>query len=128
MDKLKRCLAMVMVAALLMGISVISKPGKVQAASKPGTPEVTVSTTKKTGQVKIEIGKTSGAEGFAIYMKAPGEKKFTKIKTIKKPGLQRTVSQKKILPMENMFSKSEHTSKKVIKMFGENIAPIRRYR
>ena len=59
--------------------------GKVKRETiKPDKPVVSVSAGKD--GITVSIGKTKNASGYRIYVKKPGSKKYTKLKTIRKNG------------------------------------------
>lgn len=53
---------------------------------KPAKPEISAKVTKAGNGVKISVSKTADAEGYQIYMKAPGAKSYKRIKSIAKDG------------------------------------------
>lgn len=64
---------------------------------KPAKPKITAKVTKAGNGVKITISKTSDADGYCIYMKAPGAKKYKKIKSVTKDGTaKRSYTKKKL--------------------------------
>jgi len=75
-------LVMVLCVALI-GYSGVRAEGE-SAVSTPSRPKISVKVNDS--DVKITIKKTEGAEGYYIYLKAPGDKKYTKSVTIKKDG------------------------------------------
>ena len=54
------------------------------ASSKPLKPVVKAS--EADGRIKITIDKTKNASGYRVYVKAPGSKKYKKLKTVAKNG------------------------------------------
>ena len=82
MKNMKKITMILLTIVLALGVL---KPVNTNAASvKVGKPTVTVKA--KDDSVTITIGKTDNAEGFRIYAKAPGEKKYQKVKTLAENG------------------------------------------
>ena len=64
---------------------------------KPARPTISTKVTSAMNGVKFTIAKTTGAEGYRIYMKAPGTTKYKSIKTLKKDGTDKRSYTKKNL-------------------------------
>lgn len=79
-------IAVAMVLTCFWGIQVceakteLTSEKSVNGAEVPETP--TVKATVSDDSVKLTVSKTSGADGYGIYMKAPGAKKYSLIKTL----------------------------------------------
>ena len=58
--------------------------GEVNRLKKPAKPVIAISASK--AGITVSIGKTENASGYRVYVKKPGSKKYTKLKTIKKNG------------------------------------------
>ena len=82
MKKVKNLI--VLVLALVVTVGVITPTNTSAAEVKVGKPSVTVKA--KEDSVTLTIGKTDNAEGFRIYVKIPGEKKYQKVKTLSENG------------------------------------------
>ncbi|MBR4725744.1 MAG: hypothetical protein IK071_08205 [Lachnospiraceae bacterium] len=59
---------------------------RITESSKPGKPAITLETCNDITSVNIIISRNEYTSGYEIMMKAPGAKKFKKIKTLKKEG------------------------------------------
>ena len=70
----------------MVGILTGVRYTKISTATKPGKPVITLSETDEYGEVKITIGKTSNADGCALFYKADGDKKYTKLGELAKDG------------------------------------------
>lgn len=82
MKKVKNLI--VFVLSVVIAIGVITPISTNAASVKVGKPSVTAKV--KEDSVALTIGKTDNAEGFRIYVKAPGEKKYQKVKTLSENG------------------------------------------
>ncbi len=83
---LTKALAVILAAVMLIGMLPDSAPVSVSAAEKPGTPKLSVKVSKDGSTAIITIGKTKNAEGYRIYVKEPGSKKYVKNSTWKQDG------------------------------------------
>ncbi len=83
MKALKKTMILLLAAVMIFGLFPLKAS---QAATKPGKPVITLEALENGTAVKVTIEKTSGAKGYKIVMKAPGEAKYKKIKTLKKTG------------------------------------------
>ncbi len=83
MKALKKTMILLLAAVMIFGLFPLKAS---QAATKPGKPVITLEALENGTTVKVTIEKTSGAKGYKIVMKAPGEAKYKKIKTLKKTG------------------------------------------
>ena len=72
---------------LVIGLKIcgIGSFEKISAGSNPDTPEIGVSLISS-DEIKVTISKTKNADGYCIYLKAPGDTKFKKVITLKKNG------------------------------------------
>ncbi len=90
MGKIRTFLALMIVAALttglLSGLGMARIGAEAKTSSKPGRPVISIEAVKNDTAVKVTISGTKGADGYRIYMKAEGDSKYTKVKTIKKDG------------------------------------------
>ncbi|MBP5331611.1 MAG: hypothetical protein J6Y89_07135 [Lachnospiraceae bacterium] len=59
---------------------------RITESSKPGKPAITLETCNDITSVNIIISRNEYTSGYEIIMKAPGAKKFKKIKTLKEEG------------------------------------------
>ena len=64
---------------------------------KPAKPVISAKILSTGTSVRITVSKTADAEGYRIYMKAPGEKSYKKIKNLKKDGTAKRTYTKKNL-------------------------------
>ncbi|MCR5685036.1 MAG: fibronectin type III domain-containing protein [Lachnospiraceae bacterium] len=99
MKKIKVLLAAVLTFALVVGMFGAKGAGEVRAAEKPGAPEVKVSETDNYGEVRITIASTRYVDGYRIFVKAPGAKKYSKLADIDKKG-----TKKRTYDAENLSS------------------------
>ena len=83
MKALKKTMILLLAAVMIFGLFPLKAS---QAATKPGKPVITLEALENGTAVKVTIEKTSGAEGYKIVMKVPGEAKYKKLKTLKKTG------------------------------------------
>lgn len=94
-------IAVAMVLTCFWGIQVceakteLTSEKSVKGAEVPETP--TVKAAVSDDSVKLTVSKTSGADGYGIYMKAPGAKKYSLIKTLTKNGTKKRNYTKKDL-------------------------------
>ncbi len=95
----KKVLAFMLAAAMLIGLMPENSAISVFAASKPGKPVVSVETADDGGSAVITIGKTEGAEGYWIYAMDPAAKTYTRIATVKKDGTEERTYTVKNLPV-----------------------------
>ena len=71
---------------------------------KPAKPDISLQSTVSGDGVKVVIGKTKNADGYRIYMKAPGESKYKKIKSLSKSGeAKRSYTKKSLAAGEYSF-------------------------
>lgn len=71
---------------------------------KPAKPVISLQSTVSGDGVKVGIGKTKDADGYRIYMKAPGESKYKKIKSLIKSGeAKRSYTKKNLSAGEYSF-------------------------
>ena len=82
----KRFLSFILLAVVVFSYFFAANEVSVNAAAKPTKPKITAKVAKNGTDVKITISKTTGADGFRIYMVAPKQSKYSKIKTIAKDG------------------------------------------
>ncbi len=74
---------------LIMVLTIIPSTHSQAKETAPNAPVISVkSVSGKSGSsnITITIEKTTGAQGYKIMLKAPGEKKFKSVKTLKKDG------------------------------------------
>ena len=83
MNVLKKALILLLAVTMIVGIMPLRSA---HAVTKPDKPVITLEAEGDGTDVKITIKETTGAQGYKIVMKAPGEKKFKKINTLKKDG------------------------------------------
>ncbi len=93
---LKRFLAFGISFMLMCGLLSSLNITQAEAKSKikrPGKPVISVAKGDSATDVVLTISKTKKAEGFVVYVKKPGSKKYEKIKTLKQDGTtKRTLS------------------------------------
>lgn len=94
---IKRLMVLILAAVLWAGFT-----GKTDAASAKAKPSRPVISLKRSGngtEITVTINKTSGAEGYRIYLKESGAEKYKRVKTLKKSGDEvRTYTIKKLDP------------------------------
>ena len=83
MKALRKSLVLLLMAAMLTGVL---PQTTAQAATKPAKPVIKLEILKNGTDVKITIKTTTGATGYKIVMKAPGQTKYKSVKTLKKDG------------------------------------------
>jgi hypothetical protein len=93
----KRFLSFILLAFVVFSCFFTANEVTVNATAKPAKPKITVKVAKNGTDVKITISKTTGADGFRIYMVAPKQSKYGKIKTITKDGTAKRSYTKKNL-------------------------------
>jgi hypothetical protein len=93
----KRLLSFMLLAFVVFSCFFTANEVSVNAAAKPAKPKITAKVAKNGTDVKITISKTTGADGFRIYMVAPKQDKYSKIKTITKDGTAKRSYTKKNL-------------------------------
>ncbi len=93
----KRFLSFMLLAFVVFSYFFAANEVSVNAAAKPAKPKITAKVAKNGKDVKIIINKTTGADGFRIYMVAPKQSKYSKIKTITKDGTAKRSYTKKNL-------------------------------
>ena len=86
MKNLKKILVFLLVIGICLESARISAPVRAQAAVEPAKPTILLEAAGDGTAVKVTIEPTAYASGYAVYMKAPGAKKFSKVKTLKKNG------------------------------------------
>jgi len=80
---LKRTLTVIIACALVICAFPVLN---LKAASKPASPVIKLGKSSSADTVKLSITKTSGAEGYYIYMKGSFDSKYKKVKSLKKDG------------------------------------------
>lgn len=85
MKTIKLSLTMVLLICMVFDSSVINYEHS-KAAENPNKPSFELKSTSDDTGIKIMISKTSYVDGYRIYMKYPGQKKYKKITTLKKSG------------------------------------------
>lgn len=93
----KSILGLVMLLFLAVMLGPVRSSAAENSGTKPAKPVITAKVTSAGNAVKITISKTSDAEGYRIYMKAPGESKYKYIKTLKSDGTAKRYYTKKNL-------------------------------
>ncbi len=87
MRKLRPFVSIVLSLVLAIGILGCYTASETQAAAKkPAKPVITLESAKNDTAVMVTISATDGASGYRIYMKAEGDAKYSKVKTLKKNG------------------------------------------
>ena len=79
-------LTIVLSLGIFAGVFVCRETVKAEAATKPAKPVISLEAAKDGTAVKVTIEATTGAKGYGIYMKAESDKKYKKVKTVKKDG------------------------------------------
>ncbi len=79
-------LTLVLSLGIFAGVFVCRETVKAEAATKPAKPVISLEAAKDGTAVKVTIEATTGAKGYGIYMKAESDKKYKKVKTVKKDG------------------------------------------
>ena len=94
---MKRLTVLILATVLLAGFT-----GKTEAAfakAKPSRPVISLKRSGNGTEITVTINKTSGAEGYRIYLKESGAEKYKRVKTLKKSGDEvRTYTIKKLDP------------------------------
>ena len=85
MKGFKTIIALLLIFAISAGLIAVQGGKPAAAASKPDKPAISLKANDNTS-VKVTIKSTSKAEGYQIYMKAPGANKYKKVKNLKKDG------------------------------------------
>ncbi len=93
----KRFLSFILLAVVVFSYFFAANEVSVNAVAKPAKPKITAKVAKNGTDVKITISKTTGADGFRIYMVAPKQSKYSKLKTITKDGTAKRSYTKKNL-------------------------------
>ena len=86
MTVLKKIATMLLICSIIAGICCLLPSGKANAASKPGTPEISLEASVGGKGIKVYISDTGNASGYRVYMKKPGASKYIIVKTFKKTG------------------------------------------
>ncbi|MCR5324092.1 MAG: DUF6273 domain-containing protein [Lachnospiraceae bacterium] len=79
-------IVMTFTAGLLSGFGTGSIQAEAKTSSKPSRPVISIEAVENDTAVKVTISETKGADGYRIYMKAEGDSKYKKVKTLKKDG------------------------------------------
>ena len=79
-------LTIVLSFGIFAGVFVCRENVKAEASTKPAKPVISLESAKDDTAVKVTIEATTGAKGYRIYMKAESDKKYKKVKTVKKDG------------------------------------------
>ena len=89
---IKRSIAFMVALLVMFGFIASIKPTEAEAKRKyprPGKPKVTITEGDSQTDVVMTIGKTSKAEGYVIYVKKPGSKKYVELTKIEQDGTQK---------------------------------------
>ena len=120
----KRLLSFMLLAFVVFSYFFTTNEVSVNAATKPAKPKITAKVAKNGTDVKITISKTTGADGFRIYMVAPKQSKYSKVKTIKKTAQLNAAILKRILQMVSILLKFAHIRNQEIRLYGGSIVRL----
>ena len=86
MTVIKKITTFLLFCSIITGICCLSPSKEALAASKPGTPEISLEATADGKGIRVYIFPTKNTSGYRVYMKKPEASKYSIVKTFKNDG------------------------------------------